>query len=73
MESDRGANTGYSFIATVIAAGIIGYAIDQFFPTAPWGLLSFLVIGIVYATYKAQMAMQNDANSSDNKKDNKKT
>jgi len=76
METDRGANTGYSFMATVIAAGIIGYIIDKYFPTAPWGLLGFLVIGIVYATYKAQMAMQETSSSSashsDDKKDDKK-
>lgn len=77
METDHGANTGYSFLATVIASGIVGYVIDKFFPTAPWGLLGFLVIGIVYATYKAQMAMQNTSNTSteksDDKKDGKKT
>jgi len=76
METDHGANTGYSFIATVIAAGVIGYAIDKFFPTAPWGLLGFLIIGIVYATYKAQMAMQETSKSSSfdsgDKKDDKK-
>ena len=77
IEEEQGANTGYSFIATVIASGIIGFAIDKFFPTAPWGLLSFLIIGIIYATYKAQMAMQETQSSatskSDDKKDDKKT
>lgn len=80
MEVDRGANTGYSFIATVIASGIIGFAVDKFFPTAPWGLLGFLIIGIVYATYKAQIAMQetstrppeNPNENPDDKKDDKK-
>lgn len=58
MSAEEGSNTGYSFLATVIAAGIIGFFIDKFFGTQPWGLMGFLLFGIVYATYKAQMAMQ---------------
>lgn len=72
MSEDQGANQGYSFIALVISSGILGYLIDKFANTAPWGLLSFLVIGIVYATYKAQKAMNPNGASSDDKKGGKK-
>ena len=58
MSEDQGSNSGYSFLAIVIAAGLIGFAIDKFVGSQPWGMLGFLVIGIVYATYKAQLAMQ---------------
>lgn len=67
-QDDQGHKSGYSFLATVIASGILGYAIDKFFPTAPWGLLGFLVIGIIYATYKAQKAMNPDTSEKDDKK-----
>lgn len=66
------ANQGYSFIATVIAGGIIGYIIDAFLPTAPWGLLGMMVVAIIYATYKAQLAMNAPPSSEDEKKDDKK-
>ena len=65
-------NAGYNFLALVIASGILGYGIDKFFPTAPWGLLGFLVIGFVYATYKAQKAMNSEDGKTGSKKDDKK-
>ncbi len=71
MSADS-SNQGYSFLATVIASGVIGYGVDFFFPTQPWGLICFLVIGLVYATYKAQKAMNNPAPSDSVGKDDKK-
>lgn len=70
--SDDSSNQGYSFLATVIASGIVGYGVDFFFPTQPWGLIGFMIIGIVYATYKAQKAMNNPASSGPGEKDDKK-
>lgn len=69
MSEEQGSNTGYSFLATVIASGIIGFFIDKFFETQPWGLLGFLLFGIVYATYKAQIAMQNPAPAKEDEKE----
>lgn len=71
--SDDSSNQGYSFLALVIASGIIGYGIDFFFLTQPWGLLGFMVIGIVYATYKAQKAMNKPSVSELTQKDDKKS
>lgn len=69
-------NAGYGFFGLVISSGIIGFATDKFFETAPWGLMGFLLIGIVYGTYKAQMAMNpaedDPPKIDDGKKDDKK-
>lgn len=59
------ANAGYSYLGTVASAGIIGFVIDKFTGSAPWGLLGFLIVGFIYATYKAQMTMQNPPENSD--------
>lgn len=65
------ANQGYSFLATVIAGGILGYIMDAFLPTAPWGLLGMMVVAIIYATYKAQIAMNSPSETDESKKDDK--
>ncbi len=66
------ANAGYSFLGLVISSGILGFAIDRVFGIAPWGLMGFLIIGFVYATYKAQKAMQEPVDDEDDKKGDKK-
>ncbi|MBX9456700.1 MAG: AtpZ/AtpI family protein [Rhizobium sp.] len=35
------------FIAAVIVGGLIGYLLDTFLPTKPWGLVFFVLIGFV--------------------------
>ena len=37
------------FIAGVIVGGAIGYAVDTFFNTSPWGLIVFLLLGFCAA------------------------
>ena len=37
------------FIAGVVVGGGIGYAIDKFFETSPWGLIIFLLLGFAAA------------------------
>ncbi len=55
-------NAGYSFLATVIASGIVGFMIDRFADTAPWGILGMMSFGFIYATWKAQQAVTQDKN-----------
>jgi len=54
--TDKAANnsrTGYSqalklsseFVAAVIVGAMIGYLLDLFLPTKPWGLIVFLLLG----------------------------
>lgn len=61
----NGMNSGYAFLGSVIGAGILGFAIDRYFDTAPWGMMILLVLGFVGATIRAQREM-----NSDNNKDN---
>lgn len=37
------------FIAGVVVGGGIGYAIDKYFETSPWGLIIFLLLGFAAA------------------------
>jgi len=62
-------NSGYSFLATVISAGIVGYVLDIIANTTPWGFIGFMVIGLVYATYKAQRIMNPPPIKNDDKKE----
>ena len=48
---------GSEFLGTVIGAGLLGFGIDHFFETQPWGILLLLVIGFVSATWRAQKEM----------------
>ena len=65
-------NAGYGFLGIVISSGILGFVIDKFAGTQPWGLMGFLVIGFVYATYKAQKSMQKYDSTQEDQKDDKK-
>jgi len=56
--------SGYEFLGTVIAAGILGYGLDYVLGTLPWGMILMLVFGFVSATWRAQKMM--------NKKEHKK-
>ena len=50
-------NTGYNFLGTVISAGIVGFVLDKVAETQPWGLIGFMVIGLIYAVWLAQREM----------------
>lgn len=66
------ANSGYSFLGTVISAGIVGYVLDIVAKTTPWGFIGFMVIGLIYATYKAQKIMNPPAEKKPDETDSKK-
>ncbi len=59
-----GLSSGYAFLGSVIGAGVLGFAIDHYFETAPWGMMILLVLGFVGATIRAQREM-----NADNRKD----
>jgi len=50
-------NAGYSFLGTVISAGILGFVLDKVFETQPWGFIGFMIIGLIYAVFLAQRTM----------------
>ncbi|MCB1784322.1 MAG: AtpZ/AtpI family protein [Alphaproteobacteria bacterium] len=48
-----GAQAGSEFLALVISGGLLGFGIDYFFHTTPWGIIFMLVMGFVAAVYRA--------------------
>ena len=54
----EGANIGYEFLAYVISGGIVGYAIDYFAKTLPWGMIVFIVLGFVLGVIRANKRMR---------------
>jgi ATP synthase protein I len=56
--ASEGANIGYEFLAYVISGGIVGYAIDHFAKTLPWGLILFIILGFVLGVIRANKRMQ---------------
>lgn len=41
----RGMRIGTEFIAAVLVGAVLGFAIDHFFGTGPWGMLVLLLLG----------------------------
>jgi len=53
----RGADIGYMFLALVISGWLIGFGIDRFFDTSPWGMLIMTVLGMISGVYRANHEM----------------
>lgn len=58
--SNKNSRVGSEFLGSVAGGAILGYGIDWYFNTLPWGFLFFLVMGFVSAVYRANAAMQNE-------------
>jgi ATP synthase protein I len=58
-DTGSGSNIGYEFLAYVISGGLIGYVIDYFVGTLPWGLILFIILGFVGGVYRANDRMKN--------------
>ncbi|MEM6781765.1 MAG: AtpZ/AtpI family protein [Pseudomonadota bacterium] len=54
----RGANIGYEFLAYVISGGLVGYLVDHFAGTAPWGILGGFILGLIGGVYRADRRMK---------------
>jgi F0F1-type ATP synthase assembly protein I len=46
------AGASYTLVGGIILLGGIGYAVDRWWGTAPWGLVIGLVLGIVVGFYE---------------------
>jgi len=46
------AGAGYTLIGAILLLGAIGYAIDAWRGSSPWGLLVGLLLGIVVGMYE---------------------
>ena len=57
-DSRKSAQAGSQFLANVFAGAFIGYGVDWFFDTLPWGLIVFICLGFVTGVYNANAQMQ---------------
>lgn len=49
----EGASIAYEFLSYVIAGGVLGYGVDYFFDTTPWGMMVFVTFGFIGAVKRA--------------------
>lgn len=61
---------GYEFLASVFSGGLIGYLIDHFAGTLPWGMLIFLILGFWAGVMRANRRMKSNTKN-DTQKDKK--
>jgi len=54
----RSGHAGAEFLANVFAGAIIGYLIDSFAGTRPWGMIGMMVLGFVSGVIRANAAMR---------------
>ncbi len=57
-EERKNTQAGSEFLASVLGGGIIGYGIDWFFDSTPWGMITFLILGFVSGVYRANATTQ---------------
>jgi F0F1-type ATP synthase assembly protein I len=50
--SGPAAGASYTLIGAILLLGGIGYAVDVWWNTAPWGLLAGLLLGLVVGFYE---------------------
>ncbi len=61
-----GVNYASAFVGSVVVAGGIGYSIDYFAATKPWGLLAGIILGFIAGTRSiVQMAKNMSAQNSE--------
>lgn len=64
---------GSEFIAGVLVGLLIGYSVDQYFGSKPWGIILFLLLGIAASLRFVYRAMSRETNQPlDNTKLNQK-
>jgi ATP synthase protein I len=56
-KKNPGMRAGSDFLAHVIAGTILGYVIDRFFGTLPWGLIVFCIAGFAAGVFSANRSM----------------
>lgn len=55
-----GMGIGLTLVVSIFVCGAIGYTIDKWMDSAPWGLVIFLLLGIAsgfYSVYKASKGL----------------
>ena len=52
LQSSGAASASYTLIGALVLLGGIGYAVDYYQGTSPWGLLAGLGLGVVVGFYE---------------------
>ncbi len=61
----RGWAIGIEFVGTILVCTLLGWLIDRFAGTLPWGMIVLLILGFITAVYRAQKtSAQFDADTS---------
>ena len=61
-----GVNYASAFVGSVVVAGAVGFSIDHFANTKPWGLMAGIIIGFIAGTRSiVQMAQKMNAENSE--------
>lgn len=45
-------SAGMDFLSAIFVSVIIGYGLDWFFDTKPWGMIAMIVLGFVSGVYQ---------------------
>jgi ATP synthase protein I len=53
VHDNPGMRAGSEFLAYVIAGGLLGWAIDHFVGTMPWGMVVMILLGFGMGIYRA--------------------
>ena len=56
--SGSAAAASYSLIGSIVVLGGIGYAVDRWLGTAPWGVFVGLMLGLVVGFYELSKAVR---------------
>lgn len=53
----RGMRAGSEFLAAVCGFGVMGFFVDSYLGTKPWGMISLFILGFVAGVYTANKTM----------------
>lgn len=56
---NSGVKAGTELVSSMIAGGIMGYAIDKWLETGPWGFMICLILGIIAGFWTLYRSLQN--------------
>jgi ATP synthase protein I len=57
-EAMKSGRAGSELLASIIAGWVLGFGIDWFFHTKPWGIIGGMILGFVSGVYRADQTMK---------------
>jgi ATP synthase protein I len=56
---NQGVKAGTELVSSMVAGGLLGYAIDKWFETGPWGFMICLILGIFTGFWTLYRSLKN--------------